>query len=45
MARLEELTKGALVRGVLIERAVKVVDVDWHGSNAITLTLTDESVW
>ena len=43
MARLEDLTKGALVRGVLSERAVKVVDVDWHGSNAITLTFTDES--
>ncbi len=43
MARLEELTKGALARGVLADRAVKVVDVEWHGSNAITLTFTDES--
>src|ERR1022692_1721605 len=43
MARLEELTKGALVRGVLAERAVKVVDVAWHGSSAITLTYTDDS--
>ena len=42
MARLEDLTKGALVRGVLGDRAVKVVDVEWHGSNAITLTFTDE---
>jgi superfamily II DNA or RNA helicase len=41
VARLEELTKGALVRGVLPERAVKVVDVAWHGSSAITLTYTD----
>jgi len=40
MARLEDLTKGALVRGVLTDRAVKVVDVDWHGSNAVTLTFT-----
>ena len=42
MARLEDLTKGALVRGVLADRAVKVVDAEWHGSNAITLTYTDE---
>jgi SNF2 family DNA or RNA helicase len=41
MARLEDLTKGALARGVLADRAVKVVDVEWHGSNAITLTFTD----
>ncbi len=43
MARLEDLTKGALVRGVLAERAVRVVAVDWHGSNAVTLTYTDDA--
>jgi superfamily II DNA or RNA helicase len=43
MARLEDLTKGALVQGVLTDRAVKVLDVEWHGSNAITLTYTDDS--
>lgn len=43
MTRLEDLTKGALVRGVLADRPVKVVDVEWHGSNAITLTYTDDS--
>ena len=42
MARLEDLTKGALVLGVLTDRAVKVVQVDWHGSSAITLTFTDD---
>ena len=42
MARLEDLTKGALVRGILGDRAVKVVDIAWHGSNAVTLTYTDE---
>src|SRR5712692_7833163 len=42
MASLEELTKGALVRGVLAERAVKVVDVTWHGASAVTLTYTDD---
>ena len=42
MARLEDLTKGALVRGVLADRVVKVVDITWHGSSALTLTYTDE---
>jgi superfamily II DNA or RNA helicase len=42
MSRLEDLTKGALVRGVLADRAVKVVDLVWHGSSAITLTYTDD---
>jgi superfamily II DNA or RNA helicase len=42
VARLDELTKGAVVRGVLGERKVRVVDVTWHGSSAITLTFTDE---
>ena len=42
MSRLDDLTKGALVRGVLGDRAVKVVDVAWHGSSAITLTYIDE---
>ena len=41
-ARLEDLTKGALVSGVLADRPVRVVDVARHGSNAITLTYTDE---
>jgi len=45
-ARLEDLVKGALVRGVLPDRAVKVVDVAWHGTGAgavVTLTYTDEA--
>ena len=43
VTRLEDLTKGALVSGVLPDRTVRVVDVAWPGSNAITLTYTDES--
>ena len=31
------------MRGLLAERAVKVVHADWHGSNAMTLTYVDES--
>lgn len=42
MARLEELAKGAVVRGILGDRKVRVVDVSWHGSSALTLTYTDE---
>ncbi len=42
MARLEELTKGAVVCGVFGDRRLRIVDVTWHGSTAITLTYTDE---
>ena len=38
MARLEELTPGARITGVLPEQPVAVVAAEWHGSNAITLT-------
>ncbi len=38
IARLEELTKGALVAGVVADRAVTVVDVTWHGPEVLTLT-------
>jgi SNF2 family DNA or RNA helicase len=46
VAKLEDLIKGALVRGVLPDRAVRVVDVAWHGAGAtkaVTLTYTDEA--
>ena len=42
-ARLEELAPGARVTGVLIGREVSVVDVRWHGSNAVTLTYRDDA--
>ena len=42
MARLEELTKGAVVCGLFGDRRLRIVDVGWHGSAAITLTYTDE---
>jgi hypothetical protein len=37
-AHLEALTPGARVRGVLSDRAVAVVQVQWHGTQALTLT-------
>ena len=36
-ARLEDLTPGAAVRGVLPDAAVIVVGVEWHGTDALTL--------
>jgi hypothetical protein len=41
MTRLEHLTRGAALRGVLPNEAVTVVDVRWHGDTAVTLTYTD----
>lgn len=38
MAKLEELTADASVKGVLPDSLVTVVGVQWHGSDAITLT-------
>lgn len=38
LMRLEELKPDAAVRGVLPDSAVTVVAVDWHGSEALTLT-------
>ena len=41
MARLEDLTRGARVRGILPSEAVTVVDVRWSGGGAVELTYTD----
>jgi len=41
MATLEELKRGAAVRGVLPEGLVMVVDVAWYGSNVVELTYKD----
>jgi len=41
MARLEDLTQGASVKGVLPGCLVTVVDVRWHGSTAVELTFKD----
>mgnify|MGYP002682628236 CR=1 FL=1 len=45
MSRLEDLTKGTSVRGVLPDALVTVVDVKWIGSVAVELTYkTDRMV-
>lgn len=41
MARLDDLTRGASVRGILPDGLVTVVDVKWIGSVAIELTYKD----
>jgi hypothetical protein len=41
VTRLERLTPGARVRGVVPDGPVEVVQVAWHGTQAITLTYRD----
>src|SRR5438094_7345347 len=41
MAKLEDLTPGTAVRGILPDSIVTVVAADWFGGNAIRLTYTD----
>ncbi len=43
MARLEDLTRGAAVRGILPDGLVMVVDVKWIGSVDIELTYKDST--
>jgi len=42
VTQLEDLTKGALGRGVLGDCVVKVAYTAWHGSRAVTLSRADE---
>lgn len=41
MARLEELTPGAHVRGLVPDALITVISQEWHGRNAIPLTYRD----
>jgi superfamily II DNA or RNA helicase len=43
MAKLEDLTRGASVRGILPDCLVTVIDVKWYGSAAVELTYKDPS--
>jgi superfamily II DNA or RNA helicase len=43
MARLEDLQPNASIRGILPDSAVTVVNVQWHGSDALTLVYRDAS--
>ena len=39
--RLEDLTPGAAVKGILPDQVVSVVKTEWHGSDAVTLVYRD----
>jgi len=41
MSRLEDLARGATVKGILPDSPVTIVDVRWIGSNVIELTYKD----
>ena len=41
MARLEDIHKGASVKGIRPDGAVQVIDVKWHGDAVIELTFKD----
>lgn len=43
MARLEDLTRGASVKGILPDSLVTVVDVKWHGTAVVELVYRDPS--
>ena len=42
-ARLEDLTPGARVLGIIPAQVVTVVQVEWHGTQALTLTYRDDA--
>ncbi len=42
LTRLEDLSPGTRVRGVLPDRSVNVVQVQPHGDSAVTLTFRDD---
>ena len=42
MARLEDLKRDAIVKGILLDQQVTVIDAKWIGSAAIELTYKDE---
>lgn len=43
MARLEDLNRGATVRGLLATGLATIVDVKWHGGDVVELTYKDAS--
>ncbi|NUN04026.1 MAG: DEAD/DEAH box helicase family protein, partial [Bryobacteraceae bacterium] len=42
MATLEELKPGAVIRGIMPNGLVTVLNVTWHGSQAVELTFKDQ---
>ena len=43
MAKLEDLTPGAWVKGVLPDALVGIIEAKWHGSSVVELTYRDSN--
>ena len=43
MARLEDLTRGSVVKGLSPQGTVTIKDAEWHGDFAVTVTYQDSS--
>jgi len=43
MAKLEDLAKGSIIKGILPNQNVTVIEAKWHGSEVIELTYKDAS--
>jgi len=43
LARLEELVRGASVKGILPDCLVTVIDIKWHGNTVVELTYKDST--
>jgi SNF2 family DNA or RNA helicase len=41
MVKLEDLTRGATVKGIMPDRLVIIVDVKWHGTSVVEVTYKD----
>jgi hypothetical protein len=41
LARLEDLTPGSSIKGILPDNLVTVISAKWHGSSVIELTYKD----
>jgi superfamily II DNA or RNA helicase len=42
LAKLEDLTRGSKVEGIVADSLVTILNVDWHGSDVIELTYRNE---
>ena len=43
MAKLESLTKGSQVKGILPNDVITIIDVSWHGNSVAEITYRDSS--
>jgi superfamily II DNA or RNA helicase len=41
MVKLEELTRGSIINGILPNQSVTVIEAKWHGSDVVELTYKD----